>query len=86
MLSAAFFLLWRSGGGVGAEGNTGKVQFRSRKHYKDDIAFFQNLMTPNLGDRVQRVISIQNRIIALRICFFFVVFTCTNYTNVIQLT
>jgi hypothetical protein len=70
MLSAAFFLLWRSGGGVGAEGNTGKVQFRSRKHYKDDIAFFQNLMTPNLGDRVQRVISIQNRIIALRICFF----------------
>lgn len=42
MLSAAFFLLWRSGGGVGAEGNTGKVQFRSRNHYKDDIAFFQN--------------------------------------------
>lgn len=32
MLSAAFSLLWRSGGGVGAEGNTGKIQFRSRNH------------------------------------------------------
>lgn len=63
-----------------------KFSFARENIIKMTSLFFQNLMTPNLGDRVQRVISIQNRIIALRICFFFVVFTCTNYTNVIQLT